>query len=59
MPTVYLLLSADGRVTCVYANRADAEAERDKFNSDPFINPGRADLDAPYSVEAWTVQGES
>lgn len=55
METVTMLLNARGEVVSVYADASDAEAKRDKFNADPFVEPGTADADAPYTTETWRV----
>jgi hypothetical protein len=53
---VYLLLSSSNQVCSIYESREDAEAKRDRFNADPFLELGRGDPDAPYTVAAWSVQ---
>jgi hypothetical protein len=50
-----LLLTAKGTVVSVYADEAEAAAKRDRFNTDPHVEPGTTDTDAPYSVETWKV----
>jgi len=58
MDSVTLLLAADGKICSVYADRAAAEARRDRFNADPFIEPGTPDPDAPYSTKTWGLTVE-
>lgn len=53
---VSLLLSASGQVRGVYESEADAKAQFEKYNADPFIEEGTPDPDAPYSIETWVVQ---
>lgn len=55
MKTVALLQTCKGAVIAVYASTEEAEARRDRYNADPFIEPGNPDTDAPYSVEEWCV----
>ena len=55
MDEVTLLLNVRGETISVYARRAAAEEKAAKFNADPFIAPGEADPDAPYSVTTWMV----
>ena len=60
MPTpvtrVFMLMNWRGHVCSVYASQADAEAKREKFNADPYIEADRKDPDAPYSVAVWCVK---
>lgn len=53
---VFLLVGAQTGTVAVYAHREAAEARRDKYNADPFIEPGHPDPDAPYEVQSWNVQ---
>lgn len=53
---VFLLVGKVTGTVSVYGSLEEAEARRDKFNADPWIEPGNPDQDAPYVVEAWTVQ---
>jgi hypothetical protein len=54
--SVTLLLDCHGRIICVFTSRADAEAQRDRFNADPMLDSATPDHDAPYSVETWDVR---
>ncbi len=51
-----LLKTANGDVISIYADEADAIAKRDAFNSNPTLDDGEADPDAPYTVETWVVR---
>lgn len=55
METVALLKSVTGEVIAIYASAVEAQALVDRYNSDPFVD-GEPDVDAPYSVETWSVQ---
>ncbi len=55
MKTVHPLLKVDGRPVSIYETLAAAEAKRNQYNADPFMAPGVADTDAPYTVETWIV----
>lgn len=55
MSEVYALLNKDKRVMSLYAAEDAANAKRDRYNTDPFLEPGTTDPDAPYRVETWTV----
>lgn len=50
-----MLLTCRGTPVALYEAAADALATRDRFNLDPFVEPGKPDPDAPYSVELWSV----
>lgn len=53
---VFLLVGKQTGTVSVWASKEDAEARRDKFNADPWVEPGNPDQDAPYEVQAWNVQ---
>lgn len=55
---VWLVKTTHGQVISAYTTEAAANARRDRFNADPWIEPGAPDTDAPYSVEGIMVQGE-
>lgn len=52
---VYVLRGVQTGKVSIWAVKEDADARRDKFNADPFLDDGQADPDAPYTVEAWVV----
>ena len=52
---VTLLLAKSGRVVSVHENQVDAEAKRDQYNADPFLDAETPDEDAPYRAETWSV----
>jgi hypothetical protein len=52
---VFLLVGAQTGTVAVYGSREDAEARRDKYNADPFIDSATPDPDAPYEVQTWNV----
>lgn len=53
---VFLLVGKQTGTIAVYGSREEAEERQNKFNSDPWIEPGNPDVDAPYEVQAWSVQ---
>ena len=53
---VFLLVGAQTGTVSVYGHREDAEAKRDQYNADPYIEPGNPDVDVPYEVQPWSVQ---
>ena len=53
--TAFILLGSTTGIVAVYANESEANERRDRFNADPFIEPGTPDQDAPYRVEPWSV----
>jgi len=55
MKTIAILVGAKSGNVEVFASRVDAENRAEKLNADPFLEPGLPDLDAPYSVQEWTV----
>lgn len=59
MIQVTLLLSCTGQVLSVYEDPLEAYAKRDRYNADPFVEPGVPDVDAPYSVMTWNVKEKS
>ncbi len=59
MVVVHLLLTSRETVVSVYEDEAEANATADRFNADPFIEPGNPDTDAPYRVESWVVHAEA
>ncbi len=54
---VHLLLTNQGLVVSVFADRVDAEKKRDQFNDDPWLEPGIPDTAAPYSIQDHMVRG--
>jgi hypothetical protein len=56
---VHLLVGKQTGVVSAYEHLADAEARRDKFNADPWIEPGTPDPDAPYEVQSIGVEAAS
>jgi len=57
MKTVTLILTKDGKVTCIYQDQAAAEYKVRQYNADPFID-GDPDPDAPYTAQTWALYDE-
>lgn len=55
MNTVAILKTNKGQIARVFAEEIEARRICDKMNADPFIEPGSPDIDAPYSVDLWSV----
>lgn len=53
--TIYMLIDKNRDVLSVNATEEAANEKRDRYNADPFIEPGVPDPAAPYAVEAWEV----
>jgi hypothetical protein len=54
---VFVVVDRNGKTTSINATRAGAQAKIDRFNADPFIEPGKPDPAAPYRIEEWSVNG--
>lgn len=50
MNEIHLLIGKTTGVIGAYYNKANVEAKRDRYNADPFLEPGQPDPDAPYVV---------
>ncbi len=53
---VWVIQARDRTIVVITDNRDKALDKCRAFNSDPFLDDGRPDVGAPYTVEAWTVR---